>query len=124
MKPPVMLYDDRCRLCLKFARMVNWLAGGRLTIVGHYTNEGRRLRASVLYPEATEMFWVLEEQEAHGGRAALLPLLRHIITANGGTGMLPADNSCSDDNCNAFVRSASLIRNNRHVVYRSRRATL
>lgn len=116
-RPPVMLYDDRCRLCLGFARAVNRLAGGRLTIVGHYTEEGRRLRTSLLYPEATEMFWVLEEREAHGGRAALLPLLRHMVTARGGMGMLPGGSVCAEDGCDVFVRSASLIRNSGHVEY-------
>ena len=124
MKPPVMLYDDKCRLCRGFARTVNRLAGGRMTIVGHYTDEGRRLRASLLYPEATEMFWVLGEEEAHGGRAALLPLLRRIITARGGLGMLSGDAGCSNDGCSVFVRSASLVRSSGHVVYDSRRATL
>lgn len=124
MKPPVMLYDDRCRLCQGFARTVNRLAGGRLTIVGHYTDEGRRLRAGVLYPEATEMFWVLGESEAHGGRAALLPLLRRIITARDGLGMLPDGDACTSDGCSVFVRSASLVRSSGHVVYGSRRASL
>lgn len=124
MKPPVMLYDDRCRLCLAFAKAVNWLAGGRMTIVGHYTDEGRRLRTSVLYPEATEMFWVLGEEEAHGGRAALLPLLRRIVTAKDGLGMLSGGDACSNDGCSVFVRSASLVRSSGHVVYGSRRAAL
>ena len=124
MKPPIMLYDDRCRLCLGFARIVNRLAGGRLTIIGHYTDEGRRLRASVLYPEATEMFWMLGEKEAHGGRAALLPLLYHIVTAKNGLGMLPSGGACTEDGCDVFVRSSSLIRSSGHVAYGSRRLTL
>lgn len=112
-----MLYDDKCSLCVGFAKMVNFLAGGRLSIVGHHTKEGERLRNTLLYPEATEMFWMLGQQEAHGGRAALVPLIKSIATARDGVGMLPGSNVCSEDNCGVLLRSASLIRNSRRIEY-------
>jgi hypothetical protein len=70
------------------------------------------------------MFWMLGEKEAHGGRAALLPLLRYVVTAQGGMGMLPSDSTCADDGCDVFVRSASLIRSSGHVEYGPSRAAL
>lgn len=119
-----MLYDDKCHLCKGFARTVDRLARGRLTIVGHYTGEGRRLREAHLYPEATEMFWILGEREAHGGRAALPQLLRRIITARGGAGMQTPDVGCDDGKCEALVRSASLLTSSGHIKYGTRHAVL
>lgn len=34
---PLVLYDNQCYLCVKFAKAVSFLAKGRLLIVGHYT---------------------------------------------------------------------------------------
>lgn len=124
MKPPVMLYDDKCHICIGFARVVNRLAKGRLTIVGHYTKEGRRLRETHLYPEATEMFWILDEREAYGGRAALPQLLRCIISARGGVGLQMSNVECSSEGCDVLARSTSLITNSDYIKYDTQRHIL
>lgn len=116
---PVMLYDDRCSLCTRFAKAVNMLAGGRLTIIGHYSNKGRYMRDTMLDDTATEMFWIVDRRDAFGGRAALLPLLRAILFARGGLGMTydNDDDTCESDTCHVLVRSASLLRCSRHIRY-------
>ena len=122
---PLVVYDDRCRLCTSFARAVGTLAGGRIPLVGHYTELGAQLRAGTLGGDsALEMFWVVGPDAAHGGRAALLPLLRAVLSCRsrrhaGELGMPPrlaggcgAGESQAGD-CGApsavFARSASLL---------------
>lgn len=119
-----MLYDDRCEMCSKFARAVNCLAGGRLTIIGHYTSDGSRIRKAVLDKSATEMFWMVGERAAYGGRAALLPLLREIMTARGGLGLVRDTGTCGPEACSVFARSASLVTRSRKIVYDSHVTTL
>ena len=78
---PIIVYDDLCYLCTKFAKIVNFLARGNLTIIGHYTNQGKEIREQILDDSALEMFWLVDEKIAYGGRAAIFPLLRAIITS-------------------------------------------
>ncbi|MXX20280.1 MAG: DUF393 domain-containing protein [Cenarchaeum sp. SB0661_bin_35] len=116
MNLPIMLYDDTCKLCHRFARTVDALASGRLTIVGHYTPEGKRIREEILDDAATEMFWVIDKRGAYGGRAAILPLIRSILTTKGGLGMSHDDAKCSDA-CSIFLRSYSLITHSKHISF-------
>ena len=113
---PIVLYDDQCHICLRFAKLVNCLARGRLTLIGHYTNLGRRIRDSVLDSSATDMFWVVNKDVAYGGRAALLPLLLAIITTRNGQGLVDRPNICAES-CKVLVRSASLLLRSRRIRY-------
>ncbi len=115
-RPPVILYDNKCNLCTRFAHIVNWLARGNLSIAGHYTAHGNRIRSAVLDSSATEMFWVVGERKAYGGRAALLPLVSAILTAREGLGLMGGTTQCTDT-CSVFVRSASILSRSRKMVY-------
>ena len=78
---PLVVYDDHCAPCTSFAGAVGALARGRVPLVGHHTELGRSLRAGRLGGDsALEMFWVVGDGEAHGGRAALLPLLKAVMS--------------------------------------------
>ena len=77
---PIVIYDDKCSLCSMFAKMVSFFGCGRISLIGHYSKDGLRMR-SRLGDHATEMFWLLEDTVAFGGRAALLPLLYHTCRA-------------------------------------------
>lgn len=78
---PLVVYDDRCAPCTSFARAVGALARGRLPLVGHHTELGKSLRAGRLGGDsALEVFWVVGDGAAHGGRAALLPLLKAVVS--------------------------------------------
>ena len=118
-RPPIMLYDNRCSLCSQFARAIDRFAGGRLTIVGHYTADGSRIRDAVLDPSATEMFWVVGERAAYGGRAALVPLIYAMATARNGLGIVGNQDECGPDACTVFARSASLMTRSKKIVYDS-----
>lgn len=116
---PLVLYDNQCYLCVKFAKTVNFLARGRLRIVGHYTDLGKKLREEILDSSALEMFWFVNKKTAYGGRAALIPLMAEIIRANGKKPMdLSIQESCDLD-CKTtkavFFRSASLLTNSKKI---------
>jgi len=115
---PLVLYDNQCYLCVKFAKFVNFLARGRLRIVGHYTDLGKKLREDILDSSALEMFWYVDRKTAYGGRAGLFPLMSAIIRANGSTIDLNIQESCDLD-CKTtkavFLRSASLLTNSKKI---------
>ncbi len=110
---PLIIYDNKCYLCTKFARIVNFVAGGRLTLVGHYTDLGESLRSQILDSSALEMFWFVDGKTAFGGRAAIIPLISSIIRHNGSRGHHTTDKAACDTGCKTakavFLRSASLL---------------
>lgn len=115
---PLVVYDNQCYLCIKFAKFVNFLARGRLRIIGHYTELGEKIREEVLDSSALEMFWFVDGKTAYGGRAGLIPLFSAIINAKGHSGDLSIQESC-DLSCKnskaVFLRSASLLTNSKKI---------
>jgi hypothetical protein len=115
---PLVIYDNRCYLCIKFAKAVNLLARGKLLLVGHYTDLGEELRSQILDSSALEMFWFVDGKTAYGGRAALIPLLCSIFSAKGAETRLEGNESCETECKTAkavFVRSASLLTHSRTI---------
>ena len=49
--------------------------------MGHYSKEGQKFKKMIFPPNynETEMFWIVSNGYAYGGRSALLPLLVLII---------------------------------------------
>lgn len=118
-KAPIIVYDNQCYLCVKFAKMIEFLTRGNLTIIGHYSEFGLKLRQTMLGESALEMFWLIDKKTAYGGRAALLPLLRAMITTNGGNlNKIKMDENCEQE-CKTvkavFIRSASLFSNSKKI---------
>lgn len=117
----IVLYDDQCYLCIKFAKIVNFLARGKLEIIGHYSKKGEQIRNQILDESALEMFWVIEEKIAYGGRSALIPLLRAIIKQPKKSHYKFDKNPNCDVECknakSVFLRSASLISKGKKIVY-------
>ena len=118
-KVPIIVYDNQCYLCVKFAKMIEFLTRGNLTMIGHYSEFGLKLRQTMLGESALEMFWLIDEKTAYGGRAALLPLLRTIITTNGrNSNKIKMDENCEQE-CKTvkavFIRSASLFSNSKKI---------
>ena len=101
------------------ARFVNFLAKGRLRLVGHYTDFGKQIRDSTLDSSALEMFWFIDNKIAYGGRAALSPLFSAILNCNEKN----LQNEIVQDSCNidckspkaVFFRSASLLTNSKKI---------
>ena len=118
-KVPMVVYDNQCYLCVKFAKMIEFLTRGNLTMIGHYSELGVKLRKTILGESALEMFWLIDEKTAYGGRAALLPLLRIIITTSGGNSNKIKMNIKCEQECKTvkavFLRSASLFSNSKRI---------
>ena len=116
---PLIIYDNKCYLCTKFAKIVGFVAGGRLLLVGHYTDLGEKLRGQILDSSALEMFWFVDGKTAFGGRAALIPLISAIICHSGKTAHHRIDKESCDTGCKTakavFLRSASLLSHSKKI---------
>jgi len=117
---PLVIYDDQCYLCTKFANIINFMARSNITIIGHYSPQGEKIRNQILDDSALEMFWLIDEKIAYGGRAALIPLIRSIITSKKKqNNPMKLDISCKQE-CktvkSVFIRSASLFSNSKKIV--------
>jgi len=104
---------------VKFAKMIEFLTRGNLTMIGHYSEFGLKLRQTMLGESALEMFWLIDEKIAYGGRAAFLPLLRAIITTNGrNSNKIKMDENCEQE-CKTvkavIIRSVSLFSNSKKI---------
>ncbi len=115
---PLIIYDNKCYLCTKFAKIVDFAAGGRLLLVGHYTDLGEKIRGQILDSSALEMFWFVDGRTAFGGRAALIPLISAIIRHSGKVHHTVDKESC-DTECKTakavFLRSASLLSHSKKI---------
>jgi len=116
---PIVLFDNQCYLCMKFANAVNFFARGQITMVGHYSEFGEKIRKTILDKSALEMFWFINQKRAYGGRAALLPLIKSILSKKTKkSSMSKINDECQQDCKTAkavFVRSASLITNSKII---------
>ena len=116
---PIVLFDDQCYVCIKFATIVNFLARDKITMVGHYSNFGIKIRNEILDQSALEMFWFIDKKRASGGRAALFPLIKSMFsTKSRKRKFAQLDNICSKD-CktvkSVFVRSFTLITSSKKI---------
>ena len=116
---PLIIYDNQCRVCIQFARVVNYLAKGRLRLIGHYTDFGKQIRENFLDQSALEMFWFIDSKTAYGGRAALGPLFSAILHVKGTNSENMVFQESCDIKCNdttaVFFRSVSLLTNSRKI---------
>ena len=116
---PIMIYDNACHLCIKFANSVNYLAKGKISMIGHYSELGEQLRNEYLDSSATEMFWFIDGKNAYGGRSALFPLIKEILSPKKNTPIQTNVERACNVGCKApkavFVRSASLITHSRKI---------
>ena len=116
---PIVLYDDQCYLCTKFAKAVHFISRGKLSIIGHYSNQGEKIRNQVLDDSALEMFWLIDKRTAYGGRAALFPLMLAILKSKKReSSTIKFNDNCTQE-CktvkSVFIRSASLISNSKKI---------
>ena len=118
-KLPLMVYDDKCYVCIKFAKLMNFIAKGKLRMIGHYTEFGKTIREEILEEDALEMFWFIDKETAYGGRAAIYPLLSAILRVHGRKfNEMSIQESCDigcKDSLAVFFRSASLITHSRKI---------
>ncbi|MDF2426166.1 MAG: hypothetical protein OPY08_07065 [Nitrosopumilus sp.] len=116
---PILLFDNQCYLCMKFAKAVNFFARSKITVIGHYSEFGKNIREEILDETALDMFWLITKKRAYGGRAALLPLIKSIlIEKTEKTSTIRIDEKCQQG-CKTvkavFLRSASMITNSKII---------
>ncbi len=116
---PIVVYDNQCYLCVKFARFVEFFARGKMTMVGHYSDFGIKIRNEILDESALDMFWFIDKKSAYGGRAALFPLVKSIFSKKiKNSSTIRVDENCQQD-CKTvkavFLRSSSLLTNSRKI---------
>ena len=116
---PIVVYDNQCYLCVKFARFVDFFARGKITMVGHYSDFGTKIRNEILDESALDMFWFIDKKRAYGGRAALFPLVKSIFSKKTEkSSTMRVDENCQQD-CKTvkavFLRSSSLFTNSRKI---------
>ena len=116
---PIVLFDNECYLCMKFAKCVDFFARGKISMVGHYTDFGEKIRNEILDESALEMFWFIDGKRAYGGRAALLPMIKSIISnKTKKPAIMNMDEDCEQE-CKTvkavFVRSTSLLTNSKKI---------
>lgn len=78
---PLLLYDNDCGICSRFAQLASRSSKGWIETVGLFTERGRRVKSGFfrLNDRPDEMFWLLLGDMGYGGRSGLLPLVREIV---------------------------------------------
>ena len=79
---PIVIYDNLCTSCTSYAKFANKLLGGKVTMVGHYTVQGKEFKQTV-FPkdyDGLEMSWFITEKRAYGGREGLKQLIKYGIS--------------------------------------------
>ena len=104
-KRPLLIYDDKCYSCAKFAKVASMLSRGWIRAAGHYYSQEAKEAKDMIFPadyDATKMFWLINRSGAHGARSGLLPLVKEILVGifrgRGKVGDINA--SCEFDNTN------------------------
>ena len=116
---PIVVFDNQCYLCMKFAKFVDFFARGKISMVGHYSDFGIKIRNEILDESALDMFWFIDKKRAYGGRAALFPLLKSIFSKKTEkSSTMRVDENCQQD-CKTvkavFMISSILLTNSKKI---------
>ena len=128
---PLLIYDDKCFSCTKFANIARVLSGGYIRIAGHYYSDEAIRAKSIVFPasyESTEMFWLINRNGAYGARCGLLQVIKEIILAQikrryvkNGTRRPMDKYNCQSNLCgtpvNTLKRIAGLMMNSRKFTF-------
>ena len=71
---PLLIYDDKCSSCEKFAKTVAKISREWIQIAGHYYSQEAINTKKMIFPinyDATEMFWLINKKGAFGARSGL-----------------------------------------------------
>jgi hypothetical protein len=82
---PLLIYDDKCSSCTKFAKAAAKLSGGWIRIAGHYFSQEAIDAKKMVFPpgyDPTKMFWLINKRGAFGARSGLFQTIKEIITGN------------------------------------------
>lgn len=118
---PLMIYDDRCYYCSKFANIIKTFAGKKILIIGQYSKIGLEIKSEI-FPknfDSTRMFWFINDKIAYGGRAGILPLLIFVLKGNR-TKSMPDIPLTEGTDCKSpeafFMRIKTLLSNSERII--------
>ena len=117
MKRPIIIYDNLCKSCTSYAKYVDKILRGKITMIGHYTKEGEKIKSEIFSDnyKGLEMSWFVTENHAYGGRKGLEHILRYMLQKTKGEGFEKNqfDFSKCDTDCSSvkgvLVRSGSIL---------------
>ncbi len=78
---PVLLYDNDCGVCSRFARLAQRGSRNWVEIIGLSSEKGLAVKSEFFSAgdRPDEMFWLLLGNTGYGGRCGILPLAREIV---------------------------------------------
>ena len=82
---PLLIYDDKCSSCTKFAKAASKLSRGWIRIAGHYFSQEAMDTKKTVFPpdyDPTKMFWLINKNGAFGARSGLFQSIKEIIIGN------------------------------------------
>ena len=82
---PLLIYDDKCSSCEKFAKAVAKISRGWIRIAGHYYSQEAINTKKMIFPinyDPNKMFWLINKKGAFGARAGLFRVGIEIIIGN------------------------------------------
>lgn len=82
---PLLIYDDKCSSCTKFAKAAAKLSRGWVRIAGHYFSQEAIDTKKIVFPpdyDPTKMFWLINKKGAFGARSGLFQSIKEIIIGN------------------------------------------
>jgi hypothetical protein len=80
---PLLIYDDKCSSCTKFARAAAALSRGWIRTGGHYYSQEVIEAKKIIFPadyDPTKMFWLINKKGAYGARLGLVQVAKEIIS--------------------------------------------
>lgn len=121
---PVLIYDNFCTSCTIFAKFINRISDGKLTMLGHYTQQGGEFKQTIFLEDydGTEMFWFVTKKKAYGGRNGLQQLVKYLFSIKHGNYSANTFdlNECTT-NCNTakkvMFRSFSILSSGKTIEY-------
>lgn len=112
MKRPIVIYDNLCTSCTSYAKYVDKIARGRITMIGHYTKEGEELKSEI-FPEdykGLEMSWFVTDKHAYGGRKSLEHILKYLVLSTKEDGFKKNQFDFSKCNTDCYTAKGVLFR--------------
>ena len=78
---PILLYDNDCGICSRFAHIAERTSKGWIDTVGLFTRRGKKIKSDFFNSKdrPDDNFWLLVGDVGYGGRSGLLPLAREIV---------------------------------------------
>jgi hypothetical protein len=82
---PLLIYDDMCSSCTRFAKTAAKMSRGWIRIAGHYKSQEAINVKKAIFPnnyDATRMFWLINKKGAFGARFGLTQTAKEILIGN------------------------------------------